>query len=263
MIQLYTIENTVQFNIINEKHVMLTAWKPDNTVLINGLLKVLLISSNIYSLENRTIASIYYNQSNIGKWNFLHNEDIDFVENNYALSRVFDNQNIFTAWTAVRSSFSLVLADENGKIIEPTPNWKFRILLKDLNTPKFLPKMANTALNTNDPETCTDFVSIALDDVNTCPIDIDTQKPMTLCLNWRRTDDIGKECRLKTDNRDLVLSIITFCNRFLHAQDCKCVNRAYRKDYQIYRDLYKTTSDFRWYPYCKSDIYLKNNQLTN
>nr|UOX61073.1 MAG: myristylated membrane protein-like protein [Diabrotica toursvirus 3a] len=61
--------------------------------------------------------------------------------------------------------------------------------------------------------------------VENCPINPITNKPMSECMLWRRTDDIGEECRkhLRKSHKDK--SIYTFCNAVLgnHREDCRCI----------------------------------------
>lgn len=91
-----------------------------------------------------------------------------------------------------------------------------------------------------------------------CPIDNKTNKEMETCLNWRRTDPIGLECRKILSKKDMVDSSVAFCGVNPNAEDCRCVNRALQDDYKVKKN-FREENDYCWYTPCASGYYLKEN----
>lgn len=93
-----------------------------------------------------------------------------------------------------------------------------------------------------------------------CPIDPETKEQMKQCLNWRRTDDVGKQCRKIITKETKENSIVEFCNNNYDAEDCRCVNR-YNEKYKEEKELHPE-HDYCWYTPCSSGYYLVKEQDT-
>lgn len=95
---------------------------------------------------------------------------------------------------------------------------------------------------------------------NICPLDLNTNKTFEKCLNWRRVDNVGFECRQLLTKKEMEDSSLIFCgkkeNKF--EPDCKCINRSSYPDYQKNKEKNKD-HDYCWYQDCKSDNYLTLN----
>lgn len=136
--------------------------------------------------------------------------------------------------------------------------WKYKILVKD-----------DKELDVGIREDLTISKNYCIKSVNTigenkvlganCPIDPNTNQQMTRCLNWRRTDDVGIQCRNLLNQFEKDESITTFCTENYKAQDCRCINRASYSDYNSQKPLYPE-HDNCWYEPCSSGSYLVHDQ---
>lgn len=92
-----------------------------------------------------------------------------------------------------------------------------------------------------------------------CPMDPETGLEFKECLNWRRTDDVGKSCRMlfsdKKYKSTIENSITNFCSTNIFAGDCKCINRAWYNAYKKNKN-FRSESDYCWYKPCSSGSYL-------
>lgn len=88
-----------------------------------------------------------------------------------------------------------------------------------------------------------------------CPFNEDGNR-ITFCLNWRRTNEIGRRCETLLKQKYLInQSIKKFCNIYKDNQDCACYNRNYSQEYNIQK-INKIGHDYCWYDKCRNDDYL-------
>lgn len=93
-----------------------------------------------------------------------------------------------------------------------------------------------------------------------CPINPDTKKGFNKCLNWRRTDYIGKVCRRILNDKMKEASIDEFCNDGNPAEDCACVNRGVIDKSYNEKKATHPYDDYCWYNKCTSGAYLLKNK---
>lgn len=253
--KLYTVKNNQIFQVPGKKdvHILLTSWKPDNS-LKEGIYEIHVY----YESQTRKLAKINYVKSQNNKWNSFDDFKIDILYD--SLIEVIDSS-LFTIWTFIPNTtkFKLVLKNLNSELT--SSNWEFRFMLKSINGKMLVPSMLDTTIDTNNSSECTQILDTTNPrNADSCPIDPVTHKPMEMCVNWRRTDDIGKECRKILSHDDIDKSIDNFCSKYTDAQDCNCVNRAYSSNYNKLKTNYPTTDDYCWYESCKSGAYLIKNQ---
>lgn len=95
-----------------------------------------------------------------------------------------------------------------------------------------------------------------------CPFNPKTKKVMDSCLNWRRTDRVGKTCRDLMSIEDKHSSVVSYCLNSPYAEDCQCVNRVFDKSYVLASKNHKD-HDYCWYMECKSGAYLLESSHTD
>lgn len=89
-----------------------------------------------------------------------------------------------------------------------------------------------------------------------CPPNL-SKKEMQECLNWRRADDIGKECRKKNFlSIEMENSIKDFCAEKTDREDCICINRGYFDEYKLEKKI-NSGHDYCWYSPCSSGAFLR------
>lgn len=163
----------------------------------------------------------------------------------------------FTQWNFFKKNlkYTIEFKSENSTTYINQKEIKFRMMFIQSESDNFkMPDFNDSEIDSNSIEQCSSSSKY------NCPIDPETNKPMEICLNWRRIDDIGKECQILLTPSLRESSIEVFCKTEINSKDCKCVNRIFDEEYNTKKSLepYKYLHDFCWYENCKSGYYLLN-----
>ena len=145
-------------------------------------------------------------------------------------------------------------------------NWRFVIYFAN-NYEIFNGKLEDPNFYDNvTDDFCTQFVYTEGGPIRTigafCPYDYPENNYMDECLNWRRTDIIGKKCKQHISNELRIKSTKHYCNIHPFAPDCRCINRNLHNDFKQEEKDKTMTFDgdgLCWYKNCNNNNYLKEN----
>lgn len=228
------------------KQIALSAWKSPSTAneINYSIYFVYKINETDEFPQNDIISTINVNRFNKNKWN------------KESLKWVTLKNNVF--------KFSLnqlsTLSRRSKRSVDQEKNWEYVVLFRNPEEDDIGVREDENL--TIDSDFCTKYISTTGANKvlgGNCPIDPSTNKQMKHCLNWRRNDDVGKECTLILNQDEKERSIDNFCKNLPDAEDCRCVNRVFDKTYQSKKSKYPS-HDYCWYEPCSSGWYLVKNQ---
>lgn len=203
----------VNITLYTNMSICLAAWLNFNNLQnnYNYRLKMLIFDNMFKPFNENEKFEIYIThiefQNNINKWNKLNSPQCTDLKLNNTVSKI---------------SFHIEKTKKLTNIKENDFNiFNFLLFFKN-NSEEFIGKINYDEILKGPNKTFCTNTSYTTGQNKT--LGVTCTNEMSCCLNWRRTDTLGHNCKNLLTDKEKMQSINEFCKIFENHKDCKCKN---------------------------------------